>query len=75
MTDDDEHLAVEVAQLLKHVHDIADLLAQRMGSLPEAEAGRFSNRSLSAALSLQSSSKQRVAFRRSRRASDTKSPP
>ena len=38
MTDDDEHLAVEVAQFLQHVHDIADLLAERMGSLPEAEA-------------------------------------
>jgi len=35
---DDEHLAVEVAQYLQHVHDIADLLAERMGSLPAAEA-------------------------------------
>ena len=37
MTDDDEHLAVEVAQFLQHVHDITDLLAERMGNLPEAE--------------------------------------
>ena len=35
---DDEHLAVEVAQFLQHVHDIADLLAERMAGLPEAEA-------------------------------------
>ena len=35
--DDDEHLAVEVAQFVQHVHDIADLLAERMSSLPEAE--------------------------------------
>jgi hypothetical protein len=35
---DDEHLAVEVAQFVQHVHDIADLFAERMGSLPEAEA-------------------------------------
>jgi len=35
---DDEHLAVEVAQFLPHVHDIADLLAERMAGLPEAEA-------------------------------------
>ena len=34
---DDEHLAVEVAQFVQHVHDIADLLAERMGSLPEAK--------------------------------------
>jgi hypothetical protein len=38
MTDDDEHLAAEVAQFLQHVHDIADLLAERMCTLPEAEA-------------------------------------
>ena len=37
MTDDDEHLAVEIAQFVQHVHDIADLLAERMRSLPEAE--------------------------------------
>ena len=35
---DDEHLAVETAQFVQHVHDIADLLAERMGSLPAAEA-------------------------------------
>ena len=35
--DDDEHLAVEVAQFVQHVHDIADLLAERMSSLSEAE--------------------------------------
>ena len=35
---DAEHLAVEVAQFLQHVHDIADLLAERMSSLPAAEA-------------------------------------
>ncbi|HSC65325.1 MAG TPA: hypothetical protein VLD35_16910 [Caldimonas sp.] len=35
---DAEHLAVEVAQFLQHVHDIADLLADRMGGLPAAEA-------------------------------------
>ena len=35
---DDEHLAVEVAQFLQHVHDIADLLAEHMASLPAAEA-------------------------------------
>ena len=35
---DDEHLAVEVAQFVRHVHDIADLLAERMGSLPATEA-------------------------------------
>jgi len=33
----DEHLAVEVAQFVQHVHAIADLLAERMGRLPEAE--------------------------------------
>jgi len=38
MTADDEHLAVELAQFLQHVHDIADLLAERMASLPAAEA-------------------------------------
>ena len=35
---DDERLAVEVAQYLQHVHDIADLLADRMGGLPAAQA-------------------------------------
>jgi hypothetical protein len=35
---DDEHLAVEAAQFVQHVHDIADLLAERMVSLPAAEA-------------------------------------
>ena len=35
---DDEHLAVEVAQFVRHVHDIADLLAARMASFPAAEA-------------------------------------
>ena len=35
---DDEHLTVEVAQYLQHVHDIADLLAERMDGLPAAEA-------------------------------------
>ena len=35
---DDEHLAVEVAQFVQHVHDIAGLLAERMGSLSTAEA-------------------------------------
>ena len=38
MTDDQEHLAVEIAQFLQHVHDIADLLAERMKRLPQAEA-------------------------------------
>ena len=38
MNPDDVHLAVEVAQFLQHVHDIADLLAERMASLPAAEA-------------------------------------
>ena len=38
MTDDNEHLAAEVAQFLQHIHDIADLLAERMASLPDAEA-------------------------------------
>jgi hypothetical protein len=31
---DDEDLAVEVAQYVQHVHDIADLLAERMASVP-----------------------------------------
>jgi hypothetical protein len=35
---DDEYLAVEVAQFLQHVHDIADLLAERMASLSAAAA-------------------------------------
>ena len=35
---DDERLAVEVGQFLQHVHDIADLLAERMAGMPEAEA-------------------------------------
>lgn len=35
---DDEHLDVEVAQFVQHVHNIADLIAQRMGSLPAADA-------------------------------------
>ena len=35
---DDEHLAVEVAQFLQHVHDIADLLAGRMDGLRQAKA-------------------------------------
>ena len=34
----DEHLAVEVAQFLQHVHDIANLVAEQMVELPEAEA-------------------------------------
>ena len=34
----DQHLAVEVAQFLQHVHDIADLLADRMIGLSEAAA-------------------------------------
>src|SRR5205085_5040105 len=38
MTDDHEHLAAEVAHFLQHVHDIADLLAARMASLPACEA-------------------------------------
>ena len=38
MTDDQEHLAVEITQFLQHVHDIADLLAERMKRLPQAEA-------------------------------------
>jgi hypothetical protein len=37
MTDDDEHLAAEIAQFVQHVHDIADLLAERMRGLSEAE--------------------------------------
>ena len=36
MTDDDEHLAVEIAQFVQHVHDTADLLAERTRSVPEA---------------------------------------
>ena len=48
MTDDGEHLAVEIAQFVKHVHDIADLLAERMRSLPEAGERRFSGRTLPA---------------------------
>jgi len=43
---DDEHLAVEVAQFVQHVHDIADLLAERMGSLPAAEAEALLEREL-----------------------------
>jgi len=35
---DDEHLTVEVAQYLQHVHDIAALLAERMAGLPAAQA-------------------------------------
>lgn len=35
---DNLHLAVEVAQFLQHVHDIAELLAERMDGLPEAQA-------------------------------------
>jgi len=35
---DDEHLAVEVGHYLQRVHDLADLLAERMGGLPSAEA-------------------------------------
>jgi len=35
---DDEHLAVEVAQFVQHVHDITDLIAERMRSLPADEA-------------------------------------
>jgi len=38
VTDDQEHLAVEITQFLQHVHDIADLLAERMKRLPRAEA-------------------------------------
>ena len=33
-----EHLAVEVAQFVQQVHDIADLLAVRMARLPATEA-------------------------------------
>ena len=36
MTDDDEHLAVEIAQFVQHVHDMGDLLAERIRSLQEA---------------------------------------
>ena len=35
---DEEHLAVEVAQFVQHVHDIADHLAEGMGGLPAADA-------------------------------------
>jgi len=31
---DDEHLAVEVAQFVQHVHDIADLIAERCVACP-----------------------------------------
>jgi hypothetical protein len=34
---DDEHLAVEVAQFVQHVYDIAHLLAERMDSVSESE--------------------------------------
>jgi len=43
---DSERLAVEVAQTLQHVHDIADLLAERMAVLPEAEAEALLEREL-----------------------------
>ena len=33
-----EHFAVEVAQLPHHIHDSADLLAERMAGLPNDEA-------------------------------------
>ena len=35
---EDERLVVEAAQFVQQVHDIADLLAERMASLPAAEA-------------------------------------
>ena len=35
---DAEHLAVEVAQFVQHVHDIAGLLPERVGSLPAPQA-------------------------------------
>ena len=44
---DDEHLAVETAQFVQHVHDIADLLAERMASLPAAEAEALLDQELS----------------------------
>ena len=44
---DDEHLAVEAAQFVQHVHDIADLLAERMASLPAAEAEALLDHELS----------------------------
>ena len=34
----DEHLAVEAAQYAQHVVDLADLLAERMASMPAAVA-------------------------------------
>ena len=34
---DDEHLAVDVAQFVQRVHDIAELTAARMRDLPEAD--------------------------------------
>jgi hypothetical protein len=43
---DDERLAVEVAQFLHHVHDIAHLLVERIDALPEAEAEEFLEREL-----------------------------
>jgi len=58
---DDEHLAVEVAQFVQDVHDIADLLAERIGSLPEAEERRFSNTSWPVLQSVRSNLKRRVA--------------
>jgi len=72
---DDEHLAVEVTQFVQHVHDIADLLAERMGGLSAAEQKRCSIRRLSAWLWVPSSSEQLAARGRLRRAWGTKSPP
>jgi hypothetical protein len=68
----DEHLAVEVAQFLQHVHDIADLLAERMGSLPAAEAEALFDQALAASLWVRSSSKQRAGRRRLLRARGTR---
>jgi hypothetical protein len=38
---ENEHKSVEAAQTLQHVRDIADLLAERLRVLPEAEAEAF----------------------------------
>ena len=44
---EDERLAAEAAQFVQHVHDIADLLAERMASSPAAEAEALLDQELS----------------------------
>ena len=70
---DEEHLAVEAAQYVQHVHDIADLLAERMVGLSSAQAEALLEQELARLQCERSNSKQLAA--RQSRAWGTSCPP